>query len=67
MLQKCAPGLPDSTHTALTTLFCNNMQLGISRQRQPCSFFQSPRTRELDTMAPKVTGARSRALPCSPG
>lgn len=26
MLQKCAPGLPSSSHTALTTLFCNNVQ-----------------------------------------
>lgn len=64
MLQKCVPGLPDSTHTALTTLFCNNIQLGISRQ--PHSFFQSSRTRELDTRTPKVTGARSCALSCSP-
>lgn len=40
MLQNCAPGLPDSTHTALTPLFRKNTQLGLSGQ--PSSFFQAP-------------------------
>lgn len=62
MLQKCAPGLPSSSHTALTTLLCNNVQPRISTN----SFFQCPRTRELDLTAPKVTQVQAHTHCAAP-